>query len=258
MEETMTKSSGAIRPGAPIEPTPGAKMQYLIKRKPTTSREELVAHWFANHMPLVIQAQKERAVEGKLHARRYIATLFDPDKTGVHPWDGMAQLWWDKPLPRPDEPLGTTPTDTFQQKVEPYLPWACTEYVVMDGSEHLKVEPLTLNDPFPCTRSGFFKISFLVKAKPEADFDNFFAHWLNVHVPNVRSTMEIAGGFRYTVNHSMDPQIEPYAGLAELYFHDPSGWAKYKETIRPDGMEEWVDPVGTLVLRGRTEMIGLP
>ena len=35
----------------PPESTPGAKMLYLIKRKPTTSREELVAHWFANHMP---------------------------------------------------------------------------------------------------------------------------------------------------------------------------------------------------------------
>ena len=51
---------------------------------------------------------------------------------------------------------------------------------------------------------------------------------------------------------------EPYAGLAELYFHDESGWARYREAIKPDGMEEWVDPNGTLVLRGRTEMIGLP
>ena len=37
-----------------MEQTPGAKMMYLIRRKPATSREELVAHWFANHMPAVI------------------------------------------------------------------------------------------------------------------------------------------------------------------------------------------------------------
>ena len=72
--------------------TPGAKMLYLIKRRPTTSREELVAHWFANHMPAVIQGQKDQAEKGRLHAWRYIATLYDANKEGEHPWDGMAQL----------------------------------------------------------------------------------------------------------------------------------------------------------------------
>jgi hypothetical protein len=242
----------------PPERTPGAKMMYLIKRRPTTSREELVAHWFANHMPLVIRAQRDQALSGKAHARRYIATLFQPDRQGEHPWDGIAQLWWDKPLPRPREPHGAQPTDTFQQKVEPYLPWATTEYVAIDPSAHLAVEPLTLNAPFPCTRSGFFKVSFLVKAKPDTDFGRFFDHWLRVHVPNVASTMDRVGGFGYAVSQSIEPQIEPYAGLAELYFQDGDGWTRYKAAIRPDGMEEWVDPSGTLVLRANTEMIGIP
>ena len=48
------------------DPTPGAKMMYLIKRRPTVSREELVVHWFANHMPLVIQSQKDQAA-ARLH-----------------------------------------------------------------------------------------------------------------------------------------------------------------------------------------------
>ena len=48
--------------------TPGAKMIYLIRRKPDTSREELVMHWFANHMPLVIDGQKEAAKSGRRHA----------------------------------------------------------------------------------------------------------------------------------------------------------------------------------------------
>jgi len=43
-----------------------------------------------------------------------------------------------------------------------------------------------------------------------------------------------------------------------LYFHDEAEWANYREVITPDGMEEWVDRDGTLVLGGRTEMIGLP
>lgn len=237
---------------------PGAKMMYLIKRRPETSREELVAHWFANHMPIVIARQAEQAARGKLHATRYIATLFDPDKAGEHPWDGVAQLWYEKPLPVPATSHGTEPTDTFQEKAEPYIPWATTEYVVMDGSERLPVVALTLNEPFPTTRTGFFKITFLVAAKTNTDFDALFAHWLDVHVRNVTSVMHQVGGFRYVVSHSLNPEQEPYAGMAELYFPDASGWQRYRETIEPDGMERWVSDTETLALRAHTEMIGIP
>ena len=69
-------------------------------------------------------------------------------------------------------------------------------------------------------------------AKPGTDNEAFFAHWLNVHVPNVRSTMLQVGGFRYCVSHSITPESEPYAGLAEIYFHDQSGWQDYKKLIQ--------------------------
>ncbi|MCY3810912.1 MAG: EthD domain-containing protein [Gammaproteobacteria bacterium] len=241
-----------------VAQTPGAKMMYLIKRKPGTSREELVVHWFANHMPDVIQNQKDAEARGRPHARRYFATLYDANAEGEHPWDGVAQLWYDRPLPRPRSAFGSKPRDTFQQKAEPYVPWATREYVVIDGSEHLSTAPLTLNAPYPMTRSGFFKMSFLVAAKPDTDYDTFLAHWLDVHVPNVRNTMEQVGGFRYVVSHSFEPTEEPYAGMAELYFHDPDGWAGYRETIQPDGMEQWVDGAGMHVLRAHTEMVGIP
>ena len=238
--------------------TPGAKMMYLIKRKPETSREELVVHWFANHMPAVIQSQKDGAARKRLHATRYIATLFDADASGEHPWDGVAQLWWPRALPKPKTGFGAEPRDTFQQKAEPYMPWATREYVVIDGSEHLSTEPLTLNAPYPMTRSGFFKVSFLVTAKPGTDYDVFFKHWLEVHVPNVRETMQAVDGFRYAVSHSLEPADEPYAGMAELYFHDPDGWAGYRQRIKADGMERWVDGERMHVLRARTEMVGIP
>ena len=241
-----------------VEQTPGAKMMYLIKRKPDTSREELVAHWYANHMPSVIQSQKDGAARRRLHATRYIATLFDANAQGEHPWDGVAQLWWQRPLPKPAVPFGDPPRDTFQQKAEPYVPWATREYVVIDGSERLSTEPLTLNAPYPMTRSGFFKVTFLVAAKAGTDYAAFFKHWLDVHVPNVKGTMDAVGGFRYAVSHSFEPADEPFAGMAELYFHDPSGWAAYRETIKADGMERWVDGERMLVLRAHTEMVGIP
>jgi hypothetical protein len=230
--------------------TPGVKSMFLIKRRPTSTREELVAHWFANHMPGVI-----RSLQGS--AQGYMATLFDADASGAHPWDGVAQVWMDAAVPAAAEPFGTTPTDSFQEHADPYESWATREYVVMDGSEQIPVRPLTLNTPFPCTRSGFFKVSFLVKALPNVDYDAFFDHWLRVHVPNVARTMDQAGGFRYVVSHSLSPAEEPYAGMAELYFPDLSGWRRYKEMIQLDGMERWVADEGTLVLRARTEMIGI-
>ena len=241
-----------------VEQIPGAKMMYLIRRKPETSREELVAHWFASHMPNVIERTKAQARRGQPHPRRYFATLYDANADGEHSWDGVAQLWWDQPAPAPDEPHGTTPTDTFQQKVVPYMPWATREYVVIDGAEHLCNEPLTLNAPYPMTRSGFFKVTFLVAVKPDTDYDALFAHWLDVHVPNVKQAVEHGGGFRYVVSHSLDPENAPYAGMAELYFHDPDGWASYRAHIQPDGLETWIDRERTEVLRAGTEMVGVP
>ena len=241
-----------------MDRTPGAKMMYLIKRKPETSREELVAHWFANHMPGVIQSQKDGAERGRPHARRYLATLYDANSSGEHPWDGVAQLWWPRPLPKPKTGFGAQPRDTFQQKAEPYMPWATTEYVVIDGSEHLDTAPLTLNAPYPMTRSGFHKVTYLVAARPDTDYDEFFAHWLNIHVPNVKATMEAVGGFRYVVSHSIDPINEPYAGMAELYYHDPKDSVRWRETIEADGMEKWIDSTRMLILSARTEMVGIP
>ena len=239
-----------------LEAVPGSKIIYLIKRKVTTSREELIAHWFANHMPGVIRNQHDAAARGKRHATKYIASLFDADQNGNYPWDGMAQLWWDAPLRLPKLPHGTVPTDTFQEKTETYVPWNTQEYVVIDGS--LEVQSLTLNAPFPCTRSGLFKKSFMVKAKPDIDYKKFFAHWLGVHGPNVKATMLKVGGLRYCVNLSLDPHSEAYAGLAELYFSDELAWRDYKALIQADGMEEWVDGSGMLVLTTGTEMIGIP
>ncbi len=232
-------------------------MQYLIKRRPGATREELVAHWFANHMPLVITGQEQAKEAGRLHAWRYIATLFDAAPDGTHAWDGVAQLWWDQALPSPKEPHGSTPADSFQERALPYTPWATTEYVVIDGSDRLPVRPNTLNQPFPCTRTGFFKVTFLVGTKPGADTDAFFAHWLDVHVPNVKATMEQTGGWRYVVSHSIDPSAAPFAGMAELYFDDATAWKAFLSGLEPDGMDQWSEAATSLVLRSQTEMVGI-
>ncbi len=233
-------------------------MLYLIKARPTTTHDELVAHWFANHMPGVIAGQASRKAAGKRHAWRYLATLFDPDETGKRVWNGMAQLWWDQALPQPSEPHGTTPTDSFQERAEPYAPWATTEHVLLAGpAEKLPVTPLTLNEPFPTTRSGFHKVTILVAAKPGGDHDAFHTHWLDVHAPNVIEVMQRCGGWRYVLSLSSDPASAPYAGAAELYFDEAGGWDAFIAQLEPDGMEQWMAGNQSVIMPATTEMVGI-
>jgi len=248
---------GGMEDHLQLTPSPGTKMCYLIKRRDGVSREELIAHWFANHMPGVIASQATQAKDGGLHARRYEATLYDPKRSGASSWDGMAQLWFDQPPPELAEPHGTTPKDSFQERAEPYTPWATREFVIIDGATRLAVSPLTLNDPYPVTRSGFFKVTFLIGLKSGTDHDEFYRHWLSIHVSNAASVMNAVGGFRYVVSQSLDPQSAPYAGMAELYFKNELGWAQYRDAITADGTEQWVDAGSTVMLRAGTEMVGI-
>ena len=158
----------------------------------------------------------------------------------------------------PDVPHGSTPTDSFQEKAEPYVPWATTEYVVIDPSAHLPVEPLTLNDPFPTTRSGFHKVTFLVGARDGVDHDELCATWLDAHVPNVEGAMRETGGLGYMVSQTIDPDTAPYAGMAELVFRDLDGWKSFVATVGPDAFSDYTDAARTVVLTSHVEMIGIP
>ncbi|KAI9021196.1 hypothetical protein DFJ74DRAFT_672202 [Hyaloraphidium curvatum] len=263
IDAEATNGSVAVRGPVSASPTvatpaPGVKMNYLIRRKPTTTRDELIANWFANHMPAVIAGTKAATDAGRVGARRYIATLFDQAeaKGAERPWDGVAQLWWDKEPPSPKEPFGTKPSDTFQEKAEPYSPWATRENIILDGSERLAVVPNTLNAPFPCTRTGFLKVVVMVSGKPGVDYNKFFDHWLNVHSKNVAGVMQQVGGFRYVINLSVRPEEAPFAGMAELYFPDEASYKRQMELIKPDGMENFMSKADFYTCR--TEMVGIP
>jgi hypothetical protein len=239
-----------------VTATPGYRMNVLIRRRAGVSRDELVANWFANHMPGVVKAMANAALAGQPHAHRYIATLFDAPTQGAPAWDGIAQLWWQQNLGKPAEPHGTKPMDTFQQKAAPYLPWWVREFVVLDGA--LPLAPNTLNEPFPCTRSGFFKATFLMKTKPGTDHEAFFAHWLGTHAANVASVLKNVGGFRYVIARTVDLAGEEFAGHAEVYFPNAEAFARFGAELKPDGMERWMDGPGCLTFTSDTEMVGIP
>lgn len=239
-------------------PEPGVKTMYLIRRRSGVSREELIAHWFANHMPGVIDAQEQARTKGWPRAFRYMATLFEPIADDPDRWDGVAQLWWDRALPRPSEPFGEPPRDSFQERAEPYWPWATAEYVIVDGDGHLPVEPLRFGRPYPTTRSGFYKTLCLMAVPPDTDYPAFVHHWLTVHAENVRSVLEQCGGFRYVVSASLEPQVDPYVGMAEIYFDRPDGWSRLQQALAPDGTVGSLDLARTRFYSSTTEMIGIP
>lgn len=234
------------------------KMIYLIRRRRDVSRDELIVHWFKNHMPAVIEGQQRAKEAGRDHASKYIAQLFANGDQYENGWDGMAQLWYGKPLPVANNPHGREPTDTFQQKAEPYQAWATREYVIREGTDELQVEPLTLNDPFPTSRSCFYRLNYLVAAKEGTDHDEFFKHWLDVHVPNVVGVLAQTKGIRYVVSHSITPEQAPFAGMAELYFPTVEDARAFRQTIQPDGMERWIDGANMQIMNGDTDMIGIP
>lgn len=229
-------------------------MQYLIARRDGVTRDELVANWFANHMPAVIAGQHTAAEQGRNHAFRYIATLFDPVGDEPQEWDGVAQLWWNDPLPRAAGPHGTEPRDTFQQKAEPYTGWPTTEYVILDGD--IPFEPNTLSDPFPCTRSGFYKRTWLIRADASVSHDDLAAHWLEVHAPNVAGVMAAHGGVRYVVSLSDEPDVDPYVGMAEQWFTDEDAFAAYLAAFENDGFGDLIGGASGFV--STTEFVGIP
>ena len=236
------------------------KITYLIKRREGVSRDELAVHWFANHLPGVIANMRSARDRGREHPKKYIATLFSGSDPSPGEWDGMANLWWDNPLPEPKATFGEPPGDSFQEKAEPFRSWATREFVIIDGE--LPLEPLTLSDPFPCTRSGFTKLSVLVRAKPGVDFEKMFTHWIDVHAPNVSESITEYGCFRYVLSLSLKPETEAFAGLGELYFDNDHGlesWENFRNrgNVKPDGMEVYVED-GTQIFVSDTEMIGIP
>ena len=108
------------------------------------------------------------------------------------------------------------------------------------------------------SKSAFLHRHCLVKCRPDVSFDALYKHWLEAHVPNVQAVIEKVGGFRYVVSHSIYPEQAPYAGMAELYFHQPSDFDKYQQLITSDGIENFIALNGVSVFRGNTEMVGIP
>jgi len=95
-------------------------------------------------------------------------------------------------------------------------------------------------------------------ANPGTDHGALTDHWLNVHAPNVAGVMAQVGAFRYALSISQEPTVDPYVGMAELYFPDKDALRGYLELYKSDGIEEYFDNEARLIFRSNTEMVGIP
>lgn len=60
------------------------------------------------------------------------------------------------------------------------------------------------------------------------------------------------------ISQSMEPAVDPYAGMAELYFPDKDALRRYLDTYESDGIEQLGDRNAQLTFRSTTELVGIP
>lgn len=227
-------------------------MIFPVRRKTGVSHEEFIAYWFAHHMPFTIDMMGDRGWG-------YIGTVFKTAQDGEHAWDGMAQMFLDQPLSNPPEGFGATPADSFHDRaVQPYFGWATQEFVILDGSEKLPVQPLTLAAPFPTSRSGFFKVVNFVSAPEKGNPQNFQSDWLDTRAERVSSAMQQTNGFRYVVSVSLETDTETRAGLEELYFSDHTDWLDFQEIVGRGDSTRWAGAGGEQTFFSDTEFVAIP
>jgi uncharacterized protein (TIGR02118 family) len=73
------------------------KLVFVLRRKPSLSREEFQRYWRDTHGPLV--AERAQAIGAKRYVQ--VHTLETPLDGALHehrhgePYDGVAELWWE-------------------------------------------------------------------------------------------------------------------------------------------------------------------
>jgi hypothetical protein len=230
------------------------KMLFLIRHRAHTTRDALVAQWFKNHMPNVIAAQSVAKARGFNHATRYWATLFQ--ETGERSWDGVAQLWFQAPMPYPDEPFGTQPSDSFQEHAEPYHAWETKETVLFD---HLPfAQGLTLNEPYPTTRTSIHRITLLIPTESGSIDLSTLNHWLGHETGPFQDQAEAAGCLRCAVSLSTEIDRDPYLGAIEFYFAAADDWQNYSADVGDAFIQSLLLAEGTEIYFSDTELIGIP
>ncbi len=189
----------------------GAKFIIANGANDTVTPAQLLEHWRQHHASLVAE---------HIGPQRYALTELVKAQRGYH---GIATLHLR------DDQRDVLRTPPPQIQADPYYDMIGPR-TVMDVTEHIIVD-----DGGPAT--GSFKTTAFVRRSPGVDADHFFEYWLDVHAPNVATTLGATdGGLRYVVNHDTEADDDaPFHGVAEVWYRDGEAAKAHLAAIGDDG-----------------------
>lgn len=208
------------------------RMVFVLRRKPSLSREEFQHRWHSVHGPLVAK----HATNLDIHRYVQVHTLDDPmneqmakARGGMEPpYDGVAELWWTT-----REALATAFASAAGQAASnelledeakfidlPNSPlWLAYEYPQVNPSEDIVARP----------SSSLLKIFFPLRHPANLTLDQAQLYWRTNHGPIIRGLSGGSGLKKYFQVHRFEDPIEaqlrtsrgtkvpPYTGHAEAW-----------------------------------------
>ena len=208
------------------------RLIFVLRRKPSMSREQFQKYWNEVHGPLVAKHVTT------LNILRYVQdhTLDDPtneqmahERGGMEaPYDGVAELWWTTREALATSFASPAGQSAAKELVEdearfidlPRSPlWLAYEYPQINPSEDIVARP----------GSGLVKIFFPLRHPPNQTLEQAQLYWRTNHGPIIRG---LAGGShlkKYFQVHRFEDPIEqalraergttvaPYTGHAEAW-----------------------------------------
>lgn len=208
----------------------------IVRRREGVSHDEIVDAWQNVHVP---------HVKGFADLVHYRITFFDGDQPGVD-YDGMAELTF-----RDQEHFD----NTFGKHAPPERDAdGFGQYIAPDGLTSLFVREYVNVDGE--TSRDDVKISFFAKRKANLALEEFQAHWMDVHLPNVRAAVErTPSALRYVVNLVQPGTEAPYDGMASIWFRDRNATLGDLVGLKDDG---YIGLVGnSMMVRGH-EIVAVP
>ena len=210
------------------------KFVATVRRLGHVSHEELIDVWKHKHAPHIVAL---------VRPERYRISFFDQpresDENSSEVPDGMAELWF-KDMDHFDGSIGRgAPPNIDADNFSKYgaIQKGCNLFTI----EHLNVDGRT--------NESTTKLVFFVKRKDGIERAHFDDYWLNVHIPNVTSSIEKTSvAKRYTVDFVDRSTERTYDGIAQIYIDRAGATFSDIEGYEPDGFGELVKPM--LVVTG--------
>lgn len=197
------------------------KLVVVVRAKDGVGQEELRQHWLDVHAPNVVAS---------INPKRYILNFFEARLDGgPSPYDGMASAWFDSLEQYQEVHAQGLPSDGFGDLLarDETFRLVTSEIVALDG----KVTPDTV------------KGTFFVRRRPEVTEADYFQHWREKHLPNVRAAMvRNPGGLRYAVSPADLGEPGNWSGLAELWWKDARGEELFLPGRTDDGFRGMSEP----------------